>query len=735
MRSDLKDLLSSYRDSALRLIKTAKLRYAVLVIALAGIWQIVDFMPRFFFDSRAFQARLDEFLDSGRLAISYQGIDVSFFKGIRIIGLRVSFDRDFSRGRYLIEAPSVYIRQPLTFFPGRGSDLLSEARIIIEDARLGYWVTADDADRETLQQARLLLQQNRNYHVECESCRFNLNVKDNSYFKEITPVQTLHFTIRHAGSEVQTLVRYESSAIGNGDFFGKFAACKSLQCDDLEGYWFFKPSKLQIAILNNFQKDLDISSGVASGEVAFDRRLEDAEKTERGRKVTTKEARSNFRMALDMRNFAIRKKKTIWYEAQKVSVDTRVQLAGQSATGYVRAGIEDYNVQAEFENLSPEALPDKYVFSIEPKAFASKTLNMPAQRQLRGLNRFAINLSEKKSGKYAKTEMALDIANGAYVSGAGVPPLALETVNVTLANEKLQGEIKAAAGASQLSAQLTGMLELYPVSFTPLASALMRDSGSAAERKIFTLRGRVLCPLAIDTLYWHDIKPFVNAWLDDFWGEVQEGIQYSWLPSHLRRREYFVRLIQYLDFSMPIDIKRFDWGPQMPVKGLFFFSPLYSGGGFRIESADGQNSSSLTVAYGQTDTNAPYMTHSLKLNLQNAYDLLSPWCGDDYFEYFSSAEIVHINNFNGERPADHYLKSNSATDIRLKRVRLGPWARAQTLPLQWETIDIKTNRSNGFGAISSIRAENENTMLSGYGEYKLFDRSIDTALKYNVLIR
>ncbi|AFM14711.1 hypothetical protein [Turneriella parva] len=735
MRSDLKDLLITYRDSVLRLIKTARLRYAMIALVFAGLWQVVDFMPRFFFDSRAFQARLDEFLDSGRLAISYQGIDVSFFKGIRIIGLRVSFDRDFSRGRYLIEAPSVYIRQPLAFFTGKQGDLLAESRIIIEDAKLGYWITADDADRETLQQARLLLQQNRNYHVECESCRFNLNVKDNSYFKEVTPVQTLHFTLRHAGSEVQALVRYESSAIGNGDFFGKFAACKTLQCDDLEGYWFFKPSKLQIAILNNFQKDLDISSGIASGEVAFDRRLVAVQKIERGRQVTQNEARSNFRMALDMRNFAIRKKRAAWYEAQKISVDTRVQLVGQSATGYVRAGLEDYNLQADFENLSPDALPDKYLFSVEPRAFANKTLNLPAKRQLTGLNRFSINLSEKKGGKYGKTEMALDISQGAYIAGPGVPPLTLQSVNISLVNEKLQGEIKAAAGTSPLSAVLSGALELYPVTFTPLASALMRDSGSAVDRKIFTLRGRVACPLTMDTLYWSDLKPFVNAWLDDFWNEVQDGIQYSWLPSHLRRREYFVRLIQYLDFSMPIEVKRFDWGPQVPLKGLLFFSPLYSGGGFRIESADGQNSSSLTVSYGQTDTNAPYLTHDLKLNLENAYDLLSPWLGDDYFEYFSSAQIVHINNFNGERPADHYLKSNSATDIRLKRVRLGPWARAQTLPLQWETIDIKTNRSNGFGAISAIRAENENTMLSGYGEYKLFNRSIDTLLKYKVQIR
>ena len=49
----------------------------------------------FFFDSRAFQARLEEHLDASKLAISYQGIDVSLFQGVRIIGVRVSFDRDF----------------------------------------------------------------------------------------------------------------------------------------------------------------------------------------------------------------------------------------------------------------------------------------------------------------------------------------------------------------------------------------------------------------------------------------------------------------------------------------------------------------------------------------------------------------------------------------------------------------------------------------------------------------
>ncbi len=734
-RSDLRALLQLYRESALALLKKARLRYALALLFAAGAWQVVDFLPRLFFDTRAFQAKLDEFLDSGSLAISYQGIDVSFFKGIRIIGVRVSFDRDFSRGRYLVEAPSVYIRRPFTFFPGQGGDLLADARIIIEDARLGYWLTSDDADRETIGQARQLLQQNRNFHVECDSCRFNLNVKDNSYFKEVTPVQTVHFTVKHAGNEVQTLVRYESSVIGDGDFFGKFAACKTLQCDDIEGYWFFKPTKLNIAILNNFQKDLDIVSGIASGEVAFDRQIAQVQKTERGKAVSYSEGRSNFRMALGMRDFAIRKKKEIWYDVQKFTVDTRVQLIGQSATGYVRAALEDYNLQAEFENLSPDALPEKYIFSVEPRAFSNKTLSLPAQRRLTGLNRFSIDLSAKKGGKYGKTEMALEIKDGSFVAGPGIPPVKLNDVSIALNNEKLQGQINAASGQSALVVALSGYLELYPVTFTPLANALMRDSGAVAPRKIFTLRGKVACPITMDVLYWHDIKPYVNAWLDDFWDEVQEGIQYSWLPSHLRRREYFVRLIEYLDFSMPIDIKRFDWGPQMPVKGNLFFSPLYAGGGFRIESADGQNSSSLMISYGQADTNAPYLTHDLKLNLESAYDLLSPWFGEEYFEYFSSAQIVHINNFNGERPADHYLKSNAATDIRLKRVRLGKWARAQTLPLQWETIDIKTNRSNGFGAISSIRAENENTILSGYGEYKLFNRAVDTLLKYNVLIR
>jgi hypothetical protein len=92
-------LLQEYRDSAMRLLKRARLRYALGLLFLLGVWQIVDYLPRLFFDTRAFQAKLDEFLDTGRLAISYQGIDVSFFKGIRIIGVRVSFDAHYHRRR------------------------------------------------------------------------------------------------------------------------------------------------------------------------------------------------------------------------------------------------------------------------------------------------------------------------------------------------------------------------------------------------------------------------------------------------------------------------------------------------------------------------------------------------------------------------------------------------------------------------------------------------------------
>jgi hypothetical protein len=308
-------------------------------------------------------------------------------------------------------------------------------------------------------------------------------------------------------------------------------------------------------------------------------------------------------------------------------------------------------------------------------------------------------------------------------------------VQLNLSNEKLSGQVRAYAGASLFRADLSGAVELYPVQFVPLPDALLREVADAEERTIFSLRGKVSCPLTIDTLYWADIRPYVDAWLKDYWEEVQEGIQYSWLPSQLRRREYFVRFIQYLDFSMPIDIKRFVWSAEMPLKGNFYFSPLYGGGGFKLESPDGKNSTSLVISYGSNEPNAPYMSHNLNLNLDYAYELLSPWFGEDYFEYFSSAQIVHFNNFMGERPADHYLKSVSVTDMRLTRVRLGKWARAQALPLQWETVDVKTNRSNGYGAISLIRAENDNNILTGYGEYRLFDRQIDTSLKYSVQMR
>jgi hypothetical protein len=438
---------------------------------------------------------------------------------------------------------------------------------------------------------------------------------------------------------------------------------------------------------------------------------------------------------MSSRNFAVRRKKLPWYEIDTFSVDTRMQIKGTSITGYMRGAIGNYKIQAEFEDLRPEALPEKYVFRIEPENFAEKRLDLPAHTVLTGLRDFSINLSGRKGNKYTKSEISLDITNGTFIAGKDLPPLLLPSVKINLNNEKLSGELRALAGTSLFSADLSGAAELYPVQFVPLNDVLLRETRVAEERTIFSLRGKVVCPLTVEKLSWTDIRPFVDAWLKDYWQEVQEGIQYSWLPSRLRRREYFVRFIQYLDFSMPIDIKRFVWGGEMPLKGSLYFSPLYGGGGFRLESPDGKNSTSLVVSYGSDEPNAPYLSHTLNLNLEHAYELLSLWFGEEYFEYFSSAQISHVNNFMGERPADHYLKSVSVTDMRLTRVRLGKWACAQALPLQWETVDVKTNRSNGYGVISYIRAENENNILSGYGEYKLFDRQIETNLKYAVQMR
>lgn len=716
------------------------LRYPLLAFSLIVLWQLVDIAPRLFFDVKAFQARLDMQIDQSRLAISYQGIDVGFFRGIRVIGLRVSFDRDFSRGRYLIEAPFVYMKVPLFASAGDSADWLSRSRIVLEDAKIGYWLTADQGDKDTLSQARDILRKNLRYHVECNDCQFYLNVKDNSYFQEVTPVERVYLTLKHDGKELQSLIRYESSVIGDGDFFGKFAACVSSLCDDLEGYWYFKPSHLKLSVLNNFQKELDIYGGFATGEIAFDRKVLAQVKKVNGKDVTASEASSNFRMSMASKDLMIRRKKADWYKSEAVSVDTRMTIKGSSSTGFLKMNLDGYGMQVDFEDLRPDELPEKYIFTVKPGSFAKKTLNLPAQIGISGLKNFSVELAERRGQKYTRTNVNLEISEGGINLGAGnkIPRIRVPELKLDLTNEKLSGKLQAESGSSVLNATAEGYLELYPVYFRPLADALLRESEDAVERKIFSLKGKVTVPVAVQNLYWSDLKPYLNAWLDEYWSEVRDGIQYSWLPSHLVRREYFVRFIQYLDFYMPIDIKNFDWGAgkPTPLKGNLFFSPAYFGAGFKLETPDASTSTQLSVAFvGGDSPYAPYMTHTLKLNLEQSYELLTPWFGADYFEYFSSAEIVHSNNFNGERPADHYLKSISVTDVRLKRVRLGNWARQQGLPLQWETVDIRVNRANGFGAISSIRAENDNTLLSGYGDYKLFDRQIETNLKYVIVAK
>lgn len=581
----------------------AQLRTLLAAVAFLVAWQIIDYLPMFFFNTKNFQAKLERLLDQSRLAISYQGIDVSFFRGVRVIGVRVSFDRDFSRGRYFLQAPAVYIRQSLLFTANESDTPLEKARILIENGQLAYWITAEEADKEFLQQLRGLLQVGKNYHVECSNCRFNLNVKDNSYFQETTTVEQLDFTLRHGGQEIQTLVHYESSAIGYGDFFGRFGACSSLQCDDLEGYWYFKPSRLQLSVFNNFQKDFEIASGSASGELAFDRRIVGVAKKEKGKEVIVKEAFSNFRMSVSTGSLRLNKKKQTWYETETLSIDTKMQINAGSSTGYARARIDSYDLKAEFANLRPDGLPESYFFQIVPATFSDKKINLPSYRTLRGLNEFSINLSNLKNGKYEKSEIVLKVSDGEFTANSKKPALKLPLIDVHLHNEKISGQVIALAGASAMEAGFSGSLELYPVQYVPLQNAFLREVSSVDTDTIFTLRGKVSGYLKSDKVNWSDAKPFIDFWLRDYWQEVAEGIQYSWLPSRLRRREYFVRFIQYLDFSLSIDIKSFDWGPQMPLKGSLYFSPLYGGGAFKLESADGKNSTALTVSYGSNEPN------------------------------------------------------------------------------------------------------------------------------------
>lgn len=709
-----------------------RIRLGLALISVWLLWQGIDVAPRLFFDTRKFQAALEANIDQSRLAISYQGFDISFFRGIRIIGLRVSFDRDFSRGRYSVEAPFAYVKLPMSTLWGGAEASFSDARLTLEAATLSYWITSDAGDREFLVQFREILQLTRRYHLECNDCHFQLNVKDNSYFREITPVEKLFFTLRHDGKEVQALVRYESSILGNGDFFGKFAACDSNECNNLEGYWYFKPAGLNVSVFNNFQKSYTLADGLASGELAFDRRVQKAKNLVRGKEVDESQVLSNFRMALVTQNLLIQQKKQDWYRAKTLAVDAKMQVKNFSASGAVDMILDGHTLHVDFDGLRGDALPEKYAFRIQPKLFSDKPLELPGQISLTGLKNFSVELAGKRNERYSQTDASFELSDAVLrIARPGGPlDVKIPVAQVKLSQENLTGNVTLQGGTSSVTGILSGVVRLAPVAFRPLADPLLRERAGAAEQKIFTLQGKIVLPLVSENIFWKDVKPFINAWLDDYWREVESGIQYSWLPSNMVRREYFVRFVQNLDFSMPIEIKNFEWSQKTPLKGLLYFSPAYAGGGIKLETPDGLNSNQVTFSFGQE--NAPWVTHSLQLNLPESYDLLTPWFGRDFFEHFSSVSINHQNNFYGERPADHYLKSESGTQLKFKRLRLGPWARAQNLPLQWETAELQLNQSGGQGRILTLTAGSESNSIYGYGDYRLFDRQVETTLKYTL---
>ena len=706
----------------------------VVKIALALFFvillQIVNISFGLIFDNVKVRHRIDDLIDKSNLAISYQGIEFSIFNGLRIIGAKVSFDSDFSRGRYFLDAEEVYLRGSVLALYNFNIENPEQLRVVFNRTKFSVWMQ-DASDGEFIKEKiKAIFYQNFKVHSECHDCEFEFNYKGNQYKKETTLITNLNFSFIKNIEALDMYLTYRDSSMGNANVTLHSPLQGDGEC--IRGASaLIELNSFPVAAMNYFQSNYQFISGKFSGGFFVNQKTcKASDLTKKSESVKTElKAQSNFKFE----NIQIANEKQAWYDAKLIAGKFTYGKIDDTATANISATIDNYQVNLAFDNLTEKKIPTHALLTVTPLGDAKNYLTLPGGVKINGVKELKFELGEPSYNTYKKSELKFEILDGEiYEIAAGYRySIKLSKLVAQLKDSQFNLETNGSIEGESFSATMQGALGIIPISYTPIPDIVSRRT-FGEEIKIIALKSKLMGGIKIPRLKWQNFIPWIRWYQNEYWVRVRKWMQYSWLPSKVREREYFVRFIENMDVILNIEIENLIFEQTMPLKGYFFMSPGYANAGLTLESPDKAISNKFVVSYFM---NEPYFQHEIRLDLKQGYSILSPFLNTEQIEYFSSVQLAMIDNYSGERVADHYLKSATGGQLRLTKVRLGKYAEENFLPRQWNILEIHYNNMNSRGQITQFKAENDNQIMVGYGDYKLFDKNLFLNLKHNVYMK
>lgn len=658
-------------------------------------WSLLFFQLKRALPPEVVKDRLESFIASSELGITYESIRYTLFDGIIIQRLRISSSEDFSMGRILFEAPRVTI--PIQF--GLITGTLPQVKL--EKAQWNLYL-------ENPEEQDLLDKQLEQWSSLATNLQFLLvnnsvliHLQRANYEKQIITIKKISgsFENREKGS-LKARLAYDSRLLGSGTM--QFQQECAGKCSYRQGQLNWEGLRLPLDMLNWWlEEDLEVK-GTVSGSI--------------NSKLIPAENRQQFQAELSFEKLKLYKEEELMIEGFSdygdLSIENTREKLKVSGTGLW----SDHGFQFTYEKRNRSELPSVFRVTLEKPAQRESAFLLSQQNSLTGLEHFSFSYSLNDRG-VIESSAKVKITDG-VLQVSKQEKVQLAELQLNWEKNSLQFQMSANRLDTKAEFSLQGPLRLTTRQHIKAAFPLIRGFKRSKREQILTGRGRLDGTLEVekfDPAQW--LGPFKE--MQESWHQqVLAEEDFRWMPSRVRDRVWFQRFIEGMQYNVRLKFLEifFSENKFLTIDGFLNIDGFKAA--LELQELEKNQRVSLRSIHGG---NIPYFTFNFDYMLERDFPFLNLWHPLPLFASFNTClGSVRIKT-NGELPVHMHYNRQVSEYGNCSEVELERTLQEQGLIPRWDQVSFSSSGRSGSGRVSSIRGIKDRYSFIAGGSYSVLD--------------
>lgn len=534
----------------------------IATIVFLGI--IPELIFPFFINKNQIIDTIEKKLKLSRLAVAYDGITISFYRGIIIHNFRISNEKDFSKGNILLKTEYLKWETDLAYLLGDQKKIplilyanRSEFKIRIREGSLS---------RDVIQQL-YDWKKNIAFSIQLDNPRVFFNIKTeegkkaiyNVFFENISVMTGKNFTLK---------AEYNDPFWGQGSLSLK----PDMKKKDyfLKGHYLWEGKNLPLTALNDILSESKFYSGIFSGKLALESDIQpDKRYRNKNKKIFILKVNSK----IDYLSYMDPLKKKWKFPFLGIKSDYKISLTydHDAIEAEGSASTKGYRIQYKFHYGDHMSLPDKLFLKVNQ--VSEEKLFLPFDFTLTGLEYLKIKIDPNhgKSNPYRMIDAEIKIKDGSIsfpleIDRNKTVPIEYVIPNLHFSLNQNNYKLNAYLYTPEEKNQTDGKVHLegviYPLIIPYAYRKRYEGYRSARDSSGLTLawRSRHKGEFIVDQLY-HDHLHLWFRYLHKLWKQkLFETMNDRDLPGSLYYSKWYYHYILYFKPNISVKVNRWVTG-------------------------------------------------------------------------------------------------------------------------------------------------------------------------------